>query len=309
MLLRLKMLDTPNQRSNHNKPIPVGGGMGFVPVMMLFLWLAEEGAISANFMIALAFITLVSFADDFRGLWIITRIAAQAAALFFIFKTTVPVSLFASLPVWVNMALAVLGVFWFMNLYNFMDGIDGLAVAEAMAISSGIALCAHYAGTLDLIYPAQVVFAATSAFIFFNWQRAVIFMGDAGSISLGLILGCMLLKLATSGHIVAALILPAYFVLDASYTMIAKIRDGKKPWQAHSRHAYQLAVRTKGFSHQKTVILISLLNASLILMAVLSVKYDSYKIVLLILSYACSALMMRYFMSGQKNTKAIEYST
>jgi UDP-N-acetylmuramyl pentapeptide phosphotransferase/UDP-N-acetylglucosamine-1-phosphate transferase len=145
---------------------------------------------------------------------------------------------------------------WFVNAFNFMDGIDGIAGAEAMAIGCGIALLALF--HLDVVglgsgMLGAAVAGAALGFLAWNWQPAKLFMGDVGSVPLGYLLGWLLLNLAAAGYWVSALILPLYFLADASWTLLRRLVHGEKVWQAHREHFYQHAVQA-GRSHQAVVL-------------------------------------------------------
>ena len=157
-----------------------------------------------------------------------------------------------------------------MNLFNFMDGIDGLAGGEAASIGAGLALVASL-GALD---PALALYGLAAAgaalgFLMWNWHPAKLFMGDVGSVPLGFTLGWLLLVLAASGLWVAALLIPAYFLADATFTLLRRLAEGKKVWQAHREHFYQKATQ-RGRNHAQVVRLVLALNAALLLLAVAS---------------------------------------
>jgi UDP-N-acetylmuramyl pentapeptide phosphotransferase/UDP-N-acetylglucosamine-1-phosphate transferase len=190
----------------------------------------------------------ISWLDDLRGLSPVVRLLAQAAA--------VAIGVFV-LPGPHNAShLAVIGLLWiwWINLFNFMDGIDGLAGSETAAIGAGLLLFAWVGAGAD---PAQRVLAAavTGAaigFLVWNWSPAKIFLGDVGSVPLGYILGFLLLDLAARGHWKIALILPLYFLADATITLARRLLRGERIWQAHREHFYQQAVR-RGLGHAAVV--------------------------------------------------------
>jgi UDP-N-acetylmuramyl pentapeptide phosphotransferase/UDP-N-acetylglucosamine-1-phosphate transferase len=149
-----------------------------------------------------------------------------------------------------TVAAALLWV-WFVNLFNFMDGIDGIAGSEATAIGLGIVVVAG--GVSTLAVPAVVIAAAALGFLVWNWAPARIFLGDVGSVPLGYLLGFLLYGLTLRGEWQAALILPLYFLTDASLTLLRRLARGERVWQAHREHFYQRAVQ-RGLSHAAVVL-------------------------------------------------------
>ena len=162
------------------------------------------------------------------------------------------------------------------NLTNFMDGVDGLAGTEAATVGLGYAIVTHMAPSPAAI-PSQlpdlalILTFAALGYLVWNWAPARIFMGDVGSIPLGFLLGLFMLDLAYRGLWTAALILPLYFIADATTTLLDRLGRGAKPWQAHREHAYQRAVLS-GLSHAVVVLHIAVLNAALVALAVLSIS-------------------------------------
>jgi UDP-N-acetylmuramyl pentapeptide phosphotransferase/UDP-N-acetylglucosamine-1-phosphate transferase len=162
---------------------------------------------------------------------------------------------------------------WFINLFNFMDGIDGLAGSEAIAVALGYLLIVTWAGHDHPLWrPALIVAASVAGYLAWNWHPAKVFMGDAGSIPLGFLLGWLLLDLALAGQWAAALILPAYFAADATYTLLKRALRGEKPWQAHREHFYQRAV-LGGATPPGVVWRVSAVNAALIALALASLAH------------------------------------
>jgi UDP-N-acetylmuramyl pentapeptide phosphotransferase/UDP-N-acetylglucosamine-1-phosphate transferase len=152
--------------------------------------------------------------------------------------------------------LAAIGLvwIWWINLFNFMDGIDGLAGSEAAAIGAGLLLFGSVGAGADpaLRTLAAAVTGAAIGFLVWNWSPARIFLGDVGSVPLGYILGFFLLDLAVRRYWKIALILPLYFLADATITLARRLLRGERVWQAHREHFYQQAVR-RGLGHAAVV--------------------------------------------------------
>lgn len=265
-LRRFGVLDRPNERSSHRRPVPRGGGIGFVLVIVVALAVlvaAGDAAATAAVIGGLLLVGAISFADDlFRLPWMV-RLAVQAAAIG-VALTALPTEpiLAAGLPVILDRLLIGLAWLWFLNLFNFMDGIDGLAASEAALIGIGVVLLAAIAPDAGLAATeAAVIAGAALGFLAFNWPPAKLFMGDVGSASLGFILGWLLIDLAAKGYVAAALILPMVFVIDATTTVIARAIRRRPLWLAHRDHAYQAAV-DRGLSHRAVVGLVVLADVA-----------------------------------------------
>ena len=264
------VLDIPNERSSHSSPTPRGGGIAVASVLLavwLVFWLNSAGdAATHHFWIILAAgaaLALISWIDDVRGdLPAILRLGAQAIAVGAgLFALPVGGAVFqGALPPELDLALSGLIWLWFLNLFNFMDGIDGMAGSQTA--SAGLGLFA-----LAVICPAAAGFGAYGlalaavalGFLPWNWQPARIFLGDVGSIPLGFAIGWLLLSLATFGLWQAALLLVLYFVADASFTLVRRLTRGERIWRAHHKHYYQVAV-ADGRSHAHVVSAVTAVN-------------------------------------------------
>ena len=260
ILRRRGMLDYPNERSSHFDPTPRGGGIA-VTISILLAWIAlhKVGLVASSFVsIALgtSLLAFVSWIDDLRGLSPGMRLVAQGAAV--TIGILVLPSTRSALEAWLGSTLffvaAGLVWVWWINLFNFMDGIDGLAVSEAAAICSGLLLFALVGDGADpaaALLAAGIIGAATG-FLVWNWSPARIFLGDVGSVPLGYLSGFLLLDLASRGRWKIALILPLYFLADATITLLRRLLAGERVWEPHRQHFYQQAVRN-GLPHSAVV--------------------------------------------------------
>jgi UDP-N-acetylmuramyl pentapeptide phosphotransferase/UDP-N-acetylglucosamine-1-phosphate transferase len=249
---RRQILAHPNHRSSHIRPTPVGGGLGLLmavaPAWAILAWGSEAAAQWFALLAAAIVLAAVSWIDDLGHVGAVQRLLAQAAA--------VAVGLAALpgdpatqgwLPVWLDLALTALAWLWFVNLYNFMDGIDGIAGVETISIGLGMAVVAA-AGATSPTLPGLVMAAAAAGFLWWNWHPAKVFMGDVGSVPVGYLLGGLLVLMAKGGAWIPALILPLYFLADATITLMRRFARGERIWQAHREHFYQQAVQS-GRSH------------------------------------------------------------
>ena len=260
ILRRRDMLDYPNERSSHFDPTPRGGGIA-VTISILLAWIAlhKVGLVASSFVsIALgtSLLALVSWIDDLRGLSPGIRLVAQGAAVTIgiLVLASTRSALEALLGSTLFFVAAGLVWIWWINLFNFMDGIDGLAVSEAAAICSGLLLFALVGDGAD---PAAALLAAgiigaAIGFLVWNWSPARIFLGDVGSVPLGYLSGFLLLDLASRGRWKIALILPLYFLADATITLLRRLLAGERVWEPHRQHFYQQAVRN-GLPHSAVV--------------------------------------------------------
>jgi UDP-N-acetylmuramyl pentapeptide phosphotransferase/UDP-N-acetylglucosamine-1-phosphate transferase len=222
---------------------------------------------------ALAGLAALSWADDRRGLSPVVRLSVQVLAIAGLLATLQPdLRALPLLPLAVERILLGLAWLWFVNLFNFMDGIDGLAGSEAIAVAVGYLVIATLAGLMGPLWELTLIIAAaTAGYLFWNWHPARVFMGDAGSIPLGFLLGWLMIDLALNGHWPAAVILPLYFTADATLTLAKRVLGGRKPWEAHRSHFYQRAV-LGGAAPMAVVWRVNAANAGLVALAVISLR-------------------------------------
>jgi UDP-N-acetylmuramyl pentapeptide phosphotransferase/UDP-N-acetylglucosamine-1-phosphate transferase len=260
LLRRRNLLDRPNERSSHAVPTPRGGGIALIgTVLLAWLGLAEIGRVGAAIVpvcIAAASLAAVCWMDDLYDLSPALRLVAQAAAVA-IGLLALPESS-SGLQHWVGPITYDLFVgfvwLWWINAYNFMDGIDGIAGSKAAAVSVGLVLVSAVGSAVDpsIVLLAAAIFGASLGFLRWNWSPARIFLGDVGSVPLGYLTGFLLIGIAEAGRWKVALILPSYFLADATITLGRRLLRGEKVWQAHREHFYQQAVR-HGLGHAAVV--------------------------------------------------------
>jgi len=293
MLTRMAMLDAPTERSNHKQPVPTGAGAAFMLTGIGFLMVA--GA-PANLLVAALLLMVVSFIDDMRSLPVLRRLGVQLMAVIIALPELHGPVFQGVLPLWLDRAVVLLAWMWFINLYNFMDGIDGITIGETVGIGMGLAVLGLFVETVPRAIAIDALIMVAAVIAFYPWNRhpAKLFMGDSGSVTLGFIMAFLLFSLSTHGHWAAALILPAYHVSDATFTLIKRLLAGKKIWEAHSEHAYQRAVRS-GRSHDQVVFNIYLLNGGLIALAAVSAFFPKMAIVAVLAAYFASAVVIARF--------------
>lgn len=295
LLSRLPFLDNPNERSNHATPVPTGAGLAFIISALAFLLVANA---PGNILLPAFLLCLLSFVDDVSSLSVLKRLAAQAIAVT-VAITAIDGPVFQGLlPLWADRIVVGLIWMWFINLYNFMDGIDGISVGETVSVGIGLTLLGFYVPDVprSIAIDAVIVVAAVAAFYPWNRHPAKLFMGDAGSIPLGFIIGFLLFNLAAAGYWAAALILPAYYLADASVTIVRRLFSGKPVWQAHSEHFYQKAVRA-GRAHDQVVSKIVTLNVLLIVLALVSTMDEMSAYISLGIAYAATFVLLHRFIT------------
>jgi len=269
--LARSLLDIPNARSSHAVPTPRGGGLAivicFLLALPLLLW-AGLLALPAFWALlgAGALVAAVGFLDDHGHIaarWrLLAHFAAAAWALTCIGGAP-PITLagWALAPGWLATVLAAVYLVWLLNLYNFMDGIDGIASVEAICVCVGGALLYVLVGQSALAAVPLALAAAVAGFLYWNFPPARIFMGDAGSGFLGIVLGILsLLAAAQAPQLLWSwLILLAVFVVDATTTLLRRLLRGEKVYEAHRSHAYQYAARRYG-RHRPVTLAVAAIN-------------------------------------------------
>jgi Fuc2NAc and GlcNAc transferase len=266
------VLDLPNSRSSHAAPTPRGGGISIVVTFLAALLLLAvsrlvERSVASAFLGAGLAVAAAGFLDDHRSVPARWRLLAHFGAAVW------ALALLGGLPplgffgVWVNLGwfghlLATLYLVWMLNLYNFMDGIDGIAGLEAVTVCIGAALI--YAVRMpenhDWALPALLAMATLGCLVWI-WPPARIFLGDVGSGFLGLTLGVMSIQAAWHQPALfwSWVILLGVFVVDATVTLIRRLIRGERLYEAHRTHAYQNAARQKG-SHKSVTVAAGLIN-------------------------------------------------
>lgn len=268
------VMDRPNARSSHAAAVPRGGGIAVVGVLLsawAALWLsgACTGCASPFWVPLVGALALaaISWLDDLRGgLPALPRLLVMAAAVGAGVQTLPGggVVFQGLLPVVVDHAVAAMVWLWFINLFNFMDGIDGISGTEGASLGLGVFLLASLGAAAPGVGSLGLALAGVSAgFLLWNWHPAKIFLGDVGSVPLGYLAGWLLLVLAAEGAWQAALLLPAYYLADATLTLFRRLLRGRRIWEAHREHFYQRVVAA-GWSHGRTTATIAGANALLV---------------------------------------------
>lgn len=315
--LARSMLDVPNDRSSHTVPTPRGGGVSIVVTFLsglVAMWSA--GLIDSGFFLgavgAGGLVAVIGFMDDHGHIAARWRLLGHFAAAAWVLWWTgglAPMEVFgiAFDPGWVGNVFALFYLVWMLNLYNFMDGIDGLASVEAISVCGSVCLLYWISGHEGFVWTPLLLAMSVLGFLVWNFPPAKIFMGDAGSGFLGIILGALGLQAASVGPdlLWAWLILLGVFVVDATFTLLRRLLRGEKVYEAHRSHAYQYASRVYG-RHLPVTVAVALINVLWLLPVAIAVVVAGLDgAVGLIIAYAPLLVLAVKFHAGESEVKAV----
>ncbi|RON53518.1 MraY family glycosyltransferase [Pseudomonas frederiksbergensis] len=316
--LSRSLMDIPNARSSHSVPTPRGGGVAIVLAFTLALWLLLfAGLIASSVFCAIAgagaLIAVIGFMDDHGHIAARWRLLGHfvASAWLLVWLGGLPSVQFGDVVVdlgWLGHVLAAFYLVWLLNLYNFMDGIDGIASVEAMCVCLGACVLYWCGGTPQLIWAPLLLAVAVAGFLFWNFPPARIFMGDAGSGFLGIVLGGLSLQAASvSANLLWGwLILLGVFIVDATFTLFRRLFRGDKIYEAHRSHAYQFASRRFG-SHLAVTLAVGAINLLWLLpIAVGVTRFGLDGSLGLILAYAPLLVLAIKFRAGELEGASIK---
>jgi Fuc2NAc and GlcNAc transferase len=256
--IKKSILDIPNERSSHTVAVPRGGGLAIISTFYIGLFYFKNVIDSSLFFALLCAIpiAIISILDDIFTLssklrFLIQSFSAMGALYYLGGVDKIDFIVFTVEGVWLNI-IAFIAIIWLTNLYNFLDGIDGYASVEAITVGLGISLL--FQNPLGL-----VIVVASLGFLYFNWHKASIFMGDVGSATLGFIFAVFVFSDTTDGNIYIWMVLLSLFWLDATITLIRRAIKKEKLTQAHKKHAYQ-RLEQSGYSHNRIVTYAGIIN-------------------------------------------------
>jgi UDP-N-acetylmuramyl pentapeptide phosphotransferase/UDP-N-acetylglucosamine-1-phosphate transferase len=310
--LALYAMAQPNARSSHRAPTPQGGGIAVVGATLVVAWgaialfspsLQSDGGQALALTAMTAMLAAVGAIDDVRTLPAAARLALQCMAVAVVLATLPhDLRVLPQVPWWIERAAIFFAGVWFVNLVNFMDGIDWMTVAEAVPVSGALVLLGLF-GTMALLPSiiAAALLGAMIGFAPFNKPVAKVFLGDVGSLPIGLLLGWLLLELAGSGHLAAALILPLYYLLDATITLMRRMARGERFWQAHRSHFYQRAT-DNGLSVPAIVSRVVVINLALAALALATIAADDLVVSLVALAAGIASVtwLLRIFSRAKR---------
>lgn len=273
--LRNSLLDVPNERSSHTRPTPRGGGIGIIAGLIIGLCIAfalswADGRLVVALLAGCVLVGGIGLVDDHRHVPARVRASVHfiAAIIALVLVGGLPSLRFGTAELALGVTgwtLGVLGIVWSINLYNFMDGIDGIAGAETIMVCGAGALLALLTGATTISIASALVAASAVGFLVWNWPPARIFMGDVGSGLLGYCIAVIAIASENTGGpaLVVWLVLGAVFFFDATVTLVRRVLRGEKWFEAHRRHAYQRAVQA-GWSHATVTGTVIVLNVVLV---------------------------------------------
>jgi UDP-N-acetylmuramyl pentapeptide phosphotransferase/UDP-N-acetylglucosamine-1-phosphate transferase len=310
-LLLRHALARPTARSSHRVPTPQGAGIAVIAATLVVAgaiihWAAKpEMLMAAQVFAATAFLAAVGLADDIKSIPVLPRLFLQAIAVGAVVSIGAgELRIVPGYPLWIERGLLLLAGLWFVNLVNFMDGLDWMTVAEVVPVSGAIVIL----GWLGEV-PASTTIAAAAlcgamlGFAPFNRPVAKIFLGDVGSLPIGLLLGWCLLQLAYHQQFAAALLLPLYYLSDATVTLLRRMARREPFWAAHRSHFYQRAT-DNGFTVWRVVGEVFTLNIFLVALAIGSTLSQSIAIGILTLAIGGIAAAFLIYRFSQRRHQA-----
>lgn len=259
----LYILDQPNARSLHHRPTPRTGGIAVLAAIAVGI--GTQALVGGTlhgclWMLSVIPIALISFMDDRRGVGVLPRLLVHCLAAGMLLAMLGPgepwiLPVLGEVPAFISLSIQGTVVVWMINLYNFMDGMDGFAGGMALIGFSALAILGGIAGSTMYMKISLVIAIASGGFLVWNFPPARLFLGDVGSSSLGFLMAGMLLwgQRNSIVHPGLGLLVFSPFVIDASVTLLLRLGRGERIWEAHREHFYQRVVRL-GWGHRRTVL-------------------------------------------------------
>jgi Fuc2NAc and GlcNAc transferase len=301
------MLDVPNARSSHVQATPRGGGIAIAAIALAGTLLTAAAGyvlwgVAATLVAAGAAVATIGYLDDQRGMSrrvrFLVHVLASAACVFVIVGSSH----------WVLLIVAVLAVSWAINLFNFMDGIDGLAGSQALFVAGVSAVLALFGDRADAAVLPALTAGACCGFLFWNRPPARIFMGDVGSGFLGLWLAALALLLWHEGvvSIWTSIVLGSVFIADATTTLVRRALSGRRWYEAHRSHAYQNLAR-RWSSHARVTNLLWFLNVLVVApLALLAQRYATLAPLLAVVTFAIFVVLAIAVRAGVEEPRAAQ---
>ena len=301
-------LARPNARSSHKVPTPQGGGIAILlsSIIAIIIFSFSGYPVSKTLLVILWSLPLALLGgmDDIWPLSPLIRLIIQLVicAGLVVFSSMDSGRIFPEyIPFWFEQILLITAAVWFVNLFNFMDGLDWMCVSESVPVLSALCFFFITGGLLPETLLSASLLGGFLGFAWFNKPVARLFLGDAGSLPLGLLIGYLLLELAYAGALISALILPLYYVCDTTITLVRRFMQKKKVWQAHREHFYQQAT-DNGYSVLRVDTIVFILNGILALLAILAFFYSSAlsQFICFCLGLSCVLAVLKLFATSEK---------
>lgn len=311
---KIGMIDAPNSRSSHTQPTPRGGGLAFLITFMVASMLMFTFRI-INFLefiplfVCAPIVSITGWLDDKSSLSARTRLIIQIVCSLFsmalitqFFNKDIHASFIPITSQFILILLSVLFFVWSINLYNFMDGIDGLASSQAIFLGLSLAFFNFFESEYDFMILHLILASSVAGFLVLNWSPAKVFMGDVGSYFLGFYFACMGVLMDIEGKIQLPTlgILMAPLIVDATYTLLIRLSRGQKIYRPHKDHAFQHLIQ-KGLSHKRVTTYYLLVSFLWCLpLAILSELNNSpIRIFIWVVSYVPLIFMCFYLKAGK----------
>jgi len=308
---RHQLVDSPNQRSLHTQPTPIIGGLAMLislvsTTLIASIWMPNLLLVLPNqFWMPLLLVASISYLDDCRpisagwrllvhfiaALWLLTLVEQWPIWIQCISLPMVAITL----PTFLKFLFSMLFIMWMVNLYNFMDGMDGFAGGMAVIGFGTLAVVGYTAGAQEFAFLNGLIVAVALGFLMLNFPPAKVFMGDTGSSSLGYLAALMSLWGASLGlyALWIAVLIFSPFIVDATVTLIRRFLEGEKVWQAHRTHYYQRLVRL-GWGHRKTVLWQYVLMAACSLSALVATAVSTFWQSLILMSWCMIYVLLAW---------------
>ena len=296
-------LARPNARSSHTIPTPQGGGIAvLLACFLVYSLFYAFNTSTQNILPVLSWavpLAILGGIDDIRPLpaWLRFIVQIFICGCVIYMSTDETSRIFPGfIPLQIEQLFLTFCAVWFVNLVNFMDGLDWITVAEFIPVLLALVFLLNQSADFQQALFAACLLGSLLGFAWFNKPVARLFLGDVGSLPIGLLAGYLLLQLALAGYLVAALLLPLYYLCDATITLVRRFLEGKKVWQAHREHFYQQAT-DNGFSVLQVVSHIFLLNSLLAFLALLTLHLSSLLAHIFVLSmgFLCVGYVIKRF--------------
>jgi Fuc2NAc and GlcNAc transferase len=310
--VRHKILDVPNERSSHKQPIPRGAGITFfISFNFVLALLIHQDILTMKYTFPVFLggpvILLLGYWDDLSSIPATVRLTVHLMVSFFVFtlissgfSQAVEISFLPNWPL-LTTAFCILFIAWFINLYNFMDGCDGLATSVGMVGAGLISLLSYLSGHVDLATIYLILAYSLAGFLVFNWHPAKVFMGDAGAYYLGYVFGALALvsKMYYDSSLYIHLIILGLFVVDATWTLFRRALRGERVFNAHRQHAFQKLIK-KGWGHARVTSLYVLITVLwLFPMAAFCMAYPTLGFTFLVVAYLPIFGFVLYMRAGE----------
>jgi Fuc2NAc and GlcNAc transferase len=299
---RYGMLDLPGDRHSHTVVTPRGGGLGIVLALLLSSFFFSRYLIFPEFwmsclMPGFVALALVGFLDDRFSLSVMPRLLVQLAASLYLLGCSLQSGWVVDFWLWIA---AVMFIVWMTNLYNFMDGSNGMAAMQAVFAGTVLTMLFYHSGDATSAQLAAALVAASLGFLPWNLGQARVFMGDVGSISLGFMIAGLLFfgVIQQSFSVPVACLVMLVFLCDSSLTLLSRVIRGERWYTPHKQHIYQRLI-AHGWSHVQVMWLYQMINLLLVVpVIVVAVSYPEWAIVALV-SATC-ALAVAWFLASRK---------